>query len=120
MGQKKANMDVASMVWATHRAIDTKRHYVEMASKMELDPGKEQRIKKGECVACFYTSRIGGAMITTRACGLCGKSEVYSSTATDALCPECAKKHNLCKHCGGDIDMKARRKKWPNLGGERG
>ena len=43
---------------------------------------------------------------------------MYSSTNTDRLCMDCAKKHHLCKHCGGDISMRARRKDWPEKDAE--
>ena len=91
------------------RLNDTLEH----AKNLETDPRKAERIEKSECVVCFYGSRIGGASMTNRECMSCGKNELYPSTATDVLCMGCAKKHDLCKHCGADIKLRVRRKVWP-------
>lgn len=80
----------------------------DIAKNITTDNLKIERLKRHECRACFYTSRFGGAAVTIRSCMSCGKDEEYGSTATDVLCLDCAKKHNLCKHCGGDINMSTR------------
>jgi hypothetical protein len=85
------------------------------ANDVQADPRKKERLKQNECIACFYRGRIGGAAMTSRPCGLCGQEEMYGSTATDALCLACAQKHELCKHCGGDLHMRVRRKEWPSV-----
>lgn len=83
------------------------------AEEVTNDARKNERLKRHECKACFYASRIGGAAMTTRPCMSCGSEEMYGSTATDVLCMDCATKHGLCKHCGGDLEMRTRRKDWP-------
>ena len=83
------------------------------AKALGYDARKNERLKRHECKACFYASRIGGAAMTTRPCMSCGSEEMYGSTATDVLCMDCATKHGLCKHCGGDLEMRTRRKDWP-------
>lgn len=62
----------------------------------------------GYC-AVFRPDRIGGAMMTTACCAICEKNMMFSSTNTDVLCSECAVKNQLCKHCGGDVELKNRR-----------
>lgn len=51
--------------------------------------------------------------MTTQPCMCCYKPVMYGSTATDALCMDCAREHDLCKRCGGDIELRTRRKDWP-------
>lgn len=94
----------------------TQRYYadeiVKRAAIIAGDTKRTERLAKCECVLCFTSGRVGGAMCTTTICGLCDEVLHFGSTCTDVLCPECAKKHGLCKHCGGDIDLKQRRKPW--------
>lgn len=69
-----------------------------------------------QCRACYYlfADRIGGAAMTTWYCGLCGTEGLHGSTATPRLCDNCARTHELCRECGGDIKMRTRRKRpWP-------
>lgn len=94
------------------------KQYVEavlkQATQILEDSSKKERIAKSLCKACFYRGgRVGGAAITERPCMSCGETQVYGSTATDALCLDCAKEHSLCKNCGGDREMRERRKDWP-------
>ena len=77
---------------------------------MVEDPEYKVRREKQECVVCYYLPRIGGAMITTAECPLCGVKIHSGSTNIDLLCANCAKVHRLCKHCGADIELKQRRK----------
>jgi hypothetical protein len=110
---RPTRMDVCHMVNATGMAKHHVEHILKLANAIQNDTCREERLKKHECIACFYGSHIGGASITEQPCGLCGKTEYYCSTSTDDICMECAKEHHLCKHCGGDLDMKVRRRNWP-------
>ena len=87
-----------------------RKDQVKLSEKIVYDPDKKARLAKQECVVCFYYPRVGGAMISFSNCGLCGKEMRFPSTNVDKLCPECAKEHRLCKHCGADIHLKSRRK----------
>jgi hypothetical protein len=91
---------------------------MKLARDLEADAEKQRRLKALECKACFYFSRIGGAAITEQPCAACAKPQVYANTNTDILCRECASEHKLCKHCGGDIDMRERRRLWPDFNSE--
>jgi hypothetical protein len=113
MEQLPMKMDKAHMVSASGTAKGRVQHIIDLATAMQTDPRRKDRLAQQECIACFYGSRIGGSAMTNRPCGWCGAMQMYPSTNTDALCPECAQTHSLCKHCGGDIDMRAGRRKWP-------
>lgn len=106
-------MNKGNMVYKTAQAKQLVSSAIKRAERMANDTDKAQREEKQNCKACYYTSRIGGCAITSQECMCCGKNEMYASTATDVLCRDCAKKHGLCKHCGGDIEMRERRKEWP-------
>jgi hypothetical protein len=111
MIERKQVTDNVSVQRATFLAKEHVEDLVRRAEMLNMDAGKEDRLKKCLCLSCYYvfTSRIGGAAITTRACGVCGNLETYSSTNTDALCIACAKVEELCKHCGGDMKLRVRR-----------
>lgn len=64
-----------------------------------------------ECVMCFGESRIGGAALTARQCAHCDATLYSGNTNVDVLCVDCARRAQLCKHCGADIDLKNRRKR---------
>lgn len=113
MEQKPMKMDKVNMLLATNHALRRVVHIIELAKAMQTDADREKRMERHECLACFHGGKIGGAMMTERPCGLCGTLQMYGSTCTDALCLRCAQEHRLCKHCGGDIDMRANRRKWP-------
>jgi len=101
------------MASASHYSGEHVKVAIELAKKLEADPDKKKRLQAQECKSCFYVlGKLGCAAMTSRECSCCGKDMMFGSTCTDALCLDCAKKHGLCKHCGGDIDMKQRRK-WP-------
>lgn len=86
------------------------KQYIEHCRKIVEDPDKEKRIKAKECVICFYSSKVGGSVLTYHMCESCGKEMSFVNTCVDVLCEDCAEKMRLCKHCGADMDMKLRRK----------
>lgn len=106
-------MNKGNMIGATGRAKDYVQRMIEDAKEIEDDTRRKERIEAHECKACFYSSRIGGAAMTSQACMSCGTDQMYGSTNTDALCMTCAMEHVLCKHCGGDLEMRTRRRVWP-------
>lgn len=91
------------------------------AMKFLDDPERLQRIKDSQCKTCYYIlrTRLGGNTATERACGICGKEEIYGTTATDPICMSCAVKNELCKRCGGDVHMRPRRAYRPDDERER-
>lgn len=113
MNQMPFHMSTCNMIGATEQAKAQVKRRLELAAELDKDSRKQERLLKNECKACFYSYRVGGSAMVTRPCMSCGTDQVYGSTATDVLCKECAKKHSLCRHCGGDLEMRVRRKEWP-------
>jgi hypothetical protein len=98
------------------KSYTVKRQYderMESFRRSEEDADKTKRLGKRECKWCFYiySSRMGGAAMTTAPCEGCGNDMGFSSTCTDRFCKDCSVKYDLCKHCGGDIDMRTRRRR---------
>jgi hypothetical protein len=106
-------MNKGNMIVATEKAKARVNAWIQKAAEVQDDARRKERIKRHECKACFYIDRLGGAAMTTRPCMGCGKDEMYGSTNTDVLCMNCARTHELCKHCGGDREIRVRRKEWP-------
>ena len=90
-------------------ATATARGYRESCRKVVEDPERAERLAKPECVLCHYYFSHAGVGIKKDECGLCGK-EMRGSSNMDLLCPECAREHRLCRHCGADLELKNRRK----------
>lgn len=107
--------DAAAAVRATSMA----NHIAENAQKQvdgyRLDSEIAERSRVKRCRSCFYfrRSRIGGAAMTRWFCGVCGSPQSASSTATDTVCRTCSDAYNLCTQCGGDLEGRERRRKWP-------
>ncbi len=83
------------------------------ALELATDSSKKDRIAGRKCACCYYTigySRIAGAAFTEWNCEICGKLSIYSNTAIPKCCDECSDNYDLCVECGGDINMKNRRK----------
>lgn len=80
------------------------------ARQMVDDPEREKRLKAQECILCFYSLKAGGSAVSYVVCGLCDEEVGSGSTNVPRLCPDCARAHRLCGHCGGDLEMKGRRK----------
>lgn len=106
-------MNKGNMIGATERAQQRVKAWLEHAVKVQADARKAERLAALECKACFYAPGLGGAAMTYRPRMSCGSRELYCSTNTDVLCASCATAGDLCKHCGGDREMRARRKAWP-------
>ena len=86
------------------------RHFLnikKVVTDYEKDEKIEYRRKHQECKYCTYVdSKIGGSAISVSQCYICGKDIFNGSTNVDYCCNECAKKYNICKHCGNNMDWK--------------
>lgn len=84
------------------------------AAAMADDLSWKHRQALQQCRACYYSAeyRIAGQAFTNTKCGLCSKELQFPSTDVDALCPECAKAHDLCRHCGADRELRKHRRKF--------
>ncbi len=110
------HLDIVAMHSATHMATRQVEDSIKHAIRVQDDPEREKRIAANQCRCCYYLSgRIGGAAMTSQPCSSCAVDQMFSSTNTDALCDACAKEHSLCKHCGGDREMRTLRRKWPKF-----
>lgn len=115
MGQRRPPVMSVALMWGnTERAATRCKDLAKLAVKVADDTEKAQRLERQRCKACHYFKGIGGAAITTQPCMRCGKEQTYGSTNTDALCMDCATHAELCKHCGGDLEMRTRRRGWPH------
>lgn len=111
MQNPKSTIDPASVTRSTDSAIGHAESLVESALRFLADKDAKDRRKESKCKRCYYIwhSRIGGAAMTTQYCGICDTPVLYGSTATDKLCLPCALKHELCKQCGADVQLRPRR-----------
>ena len=107
---RQQKIDNEAVSNTTYRQRQYAADIVARAKRITDDTERAARLQVMECVMCHKAGRIGGASMTSAGCGACGAVMRFCSTSTDCLCLECAKEHNLCKHCGSDIDLKQRRK----------
>ena len=110
MRHPTSNFNVRTIITGSIRAKEQVKHVLDLADNFKKDPDRKRRMQRHYCISCHYDSRIGGSAMTNQACAACGVDEMYSSTATDKLCMDCAKKTETCKCCGGDIKMRVNRK----------
>jgi hypothetical protein len=115
MEQVFKQLDAYGMLRATDAAKGIAERAVKAVDAFQIDKDKQQRLEETICRTCFYfrRSRIGGAAITRWCCGVCGRTQTAPSTATDKVCRPCGQEHLLCVQCGGDLETRVRRRKWP-------
>lgn len=106
MRARKRKIDAVSI----ERANSNAKELIQRALRYINDPDKQDRLSKQECIACYYSQRVGGASMTQCECGICSTEQMFGSTAVDVIFKDCAVKNQLCKHCGSDIELKNRRK----------
>ena len=96
----------------TYFAINHAQETVEKALRFLADPDKVKRLEEVTCKRCYYiwTGRISGQAFTDVPCGICEMTVTYANTDTNKLCNDCAKKNELCAHCGADLHLRPRRK----------
>jgi hypothetical protein len=100
------SMQIHRHVGATGESMAHMERYLERADRMKTDPEKEKRESAHYCRWCYYTSFVG--VDWTTPCMVCDE-EVFGR---NKVCETCAVEHRLCRKCGGDLDMRARRRKW--------
>lgn len=115
MRQRPMNFTKSALVSATSKSKQRVEDALARAERIKNDSDMGDRMKAQLCKACFYFTGIGGSAMTNRECAGCGTDQMYGSTNTDALCMDCAMTHSLCKHCGGDFEMRVGRRIWPAL-----
>ena len=98
--------DLEEVRYITHIQKDR----LETFQKYLSDPDQQKRLDDQECVICYYGTKIGGAAMTDSNCVICDTKMNFGSTNVDKLCTTCAKNHDLCKHCGADVNYRNRNK----------
>lgn len=113
MKAQKRVVSLVSIEWATNNAKRYAEEYTAMVERFQNDADKVNRLAQCKCKSCFYffKSRMGGATMTHVDCGICDSEMLFGSTAINPICDGCGKENGLCVQCGGDIEMKVRRKK---------
>lgn len=100
-------IDKKAIKTATYNSKKKVEKYIRLGAELTLDPEKEYRSENQLCLSCFYiSSGLAGQAFTTRECSNCQEEKTYPTTYTDALCLECAKELELCKHCMSEIEIK--------------
>jgi hypothetical protein len=91
----------------THRNKVSVAASLERARRLASDEDREKRLNVLLCPYCYYApATLHGAAMTYTNCRCCDGQIISGSTHTDEFCPACAKKHNMCKECGADLDLK--------------
>ena len=102
----RRKLDLCVVLTATASA----RNHLEWCRDVADDRRREERLKRHECVRCFYAGRYGGSMVVTVECAVCAAPLTFGNTCADLLCEGCARERGLCRRCGADMDLKNRRK----------
>jgi|CXWL01.1.fsa_nt_gi hypothetical protein len=81
-------------------------------NEFDSDTHKKVRVEARKCKVCFYLrgTRISGQAFTTTLCQSCGVSMTFPTTDVDFYCLPCSKELLLCVDCGGDINLRSRKK----------
>lgn len=111
MERPRRKIDRCAYERQTSQQIRYVKSVLKRAEKYANDPDKASRMTEALCKVCYYDqSRIGGAACTSTQCAGCETVIHSGNTCIDILCPSCATKHQLCKHCGADVNLVHKRK----------
>jgi hypothetical protein len=109
-GQKMLKLEPHQVLSRTVRNKARTDGLREKLHDYDEDICRSSRLEAQNCKYCTYIdSRIGGCAFTNSECRICGAKIINGSTCVDIVCEDCAKKNELCKHCGGDIDDRVNR-----------
>lgn len=103
-------INLATIASATGTARDAIGIALRRAEVFSADPERAERHSACLCPPCHYISRAACVTYHEVQCGLCDAVLRCRIGDEDALCPACARRVGLCRHCGGDIDAKVRRR----------
>ena len=108
----KATIDKTSILRQTEKNLYFIERMKERILKFDTDSENETRYDKQVCKFCYYLgSRAGGAACSSRPCAMCETTLHSGNTCVDILCKGCAIVNKLCTCCGGDIDLKPKRRR---------
>jgi len=73
---------------------------------LATDARKEQRLAIHLCPCCYYQgASFAGQGFTEWKCILCETKGMYPNTAVPLICDTCSDSFDLCRSCGGTLDM---------------
>ena len=87
-----------------HKSIISK--FKKYMNDYSEDKKKIERRKHCLCKHCSYMNKyvvVQNAFVKTL-CECCNTELIFANSDIDLYCEECAKKHNICKHCGSTMD----------------
>ena len=72
------------------------------------DARRTDRLKAQECKTCFYLrgARLGGVVLTTAPCRICGKTMQFKAAAVTEICEACSGENDACRMCMADIELR--------------
>jgi hypothetical protein len=87
--------------WHDHYVVNLKAKI----NQYDKDSIKEKRLSVQYCKYCFYIDSSGAFQAFTEfACKNCNKSIMHPNSNVDKYCMDCAKKLDVCVHCGAVMD----------------
>ena len=105
--KKKFKADTASITEYNYECIN--RAMAEYKN-LTTDSDRRRRTAKQVCIVCYYIKNH--ALIGDGGCKVCGKRTKWVDGYEPAVCKRCAKKHGLCRICGGDIKLDGKRREY--------
>lgn len=100
--------DIDRNTYCSNRAAASQQEAVE---DWRADQEHDARKLRSECKTCYYLrGGVAGQAFTRWTCILCGDERQHHNTMTPRVCEPCAKLAKVCVLCGGDVDLKAKRK----------
>lgn len=82
------------------------------------DSERNKRLNEAfECPTCFYIMNdlVAGQSFVNWNCRKCSTQQTWGNTNHPKLCNDCAKRFQLCRRCGGNVDPKLN---YPPMGGD--
>lgn len=111
--RKQATFTVQDTFERTKKKLDLISRGDGEYSQAGIDPSKDKRTEAQFCRHCFYKHKDPylRPIETSQPCAACGTGQYFPDTETGILCQPCATKHDLCMHCGADINLDVERRK---------
>jgi hypothetical protein len=73
--------------------------------RFDNDPLYINRVKAQTCKYCYYKPSVVSLQAFTEfKCIVCNETFMHHNSDVDHVCKSCATEHELCVHCGGEIN----------------
>lgn len=107
----KFEFDLNELNYKTFISRSRVNRILALADNLKKDPDKTKRLNGLHCLICWYQSgKIVGQAFTSWSCKSCGQTGMHPNTGVPQLCNNCAEKMQACIECGGDLNLKKRKK----------